>query len=34
MADAVAAGQCAVVGMTYRLTDGRVTVIRPASAHI
>jgi carbonic anhydrase len=29
--DAVAAGKCAVVGMTYRLSDGRVTVVRPAS---
>ena len=27
VADAVAAGQCAVVGMSYRLADGRVSVI-------
>src|SRR5262245_23740445 len=27
LADAVAAGRCAVIGMTYRLADGRVTVI-------
>jgi carbonic anhydrase len=27
LADAVAAGRCAVLGMTYRLADGRVTVI-------
>lgn len=26
-ADAVGSGQCAVVGMTYRLADGRVTVV-------
>ena len=32
--DAVAAGKCAVVGMTYRLSDGRVTVIRPATTAI
>jgi carbonic anhydrase len=27
IADAVAAKECAVVGMAYRLEDGRVTVI-------
>jgi carbonic anhydrase len=27
VADAVAAGRCAVVGMSYRLTDGRVAVV-------
>src|SRR5262249_49796083 len=32
IADAVAAGLCAVVGMSYRLADGRVTVVRPATA--
>jgi carbonic anhydrase len=34
LADAVAAGRCAVVGMSYRLADGRVTVItaEPAAA--
>jgi carbonic anhydrase len=32
VADAVASGHCAVVGMTYRLADGRVTVVRPADA--
>jgi carbonic anhydrase len=32
--DAVAAGQCAVVGMIYRLSDGRVTVIRPVTTAI
>jgi carbonic anhydrase len=32
VADAVAAGQCAVVGMTYRLADGRVTVVRPSQS--
>jgi hypothetical protein len=25
--DAVAAGRCAVMGMSYRLADGRVTVV-------
>jgi carbonic anhydrase len=30
IADAVAAGQCRVVGMSYRLADGRVSVISPA----
>ncbi len=27
VADAVSAGRCAAVGMSYRLTDGRVTVV-------
>ena len=30
IADAISSGRCAVVGMTYRLADGRVTVTRPA----
>lgn len=30
VADAVASGRCAVVGMSYRLADGRVSVISPA----
>lgn len=29
IADAVAAGRCAVVGMSYRLADGRVRVLEP-----
>ncbi len=32
MADAVAAGRCAVAGMSYRLADGRVTVLTSAGA--
>jgi carbonic anhydrase len=30
LAEAVAAGHCAAVGMTYRLADGQVTVTAPA----
>jgi carbonic anhydrase len=29
IADAVATGKCAVIGMSYRLSEGRVTVSRP-----
>jgi len=32
IADAIAAGRCAVVGLTYRLADGRVTVVSPVPA--
>jgi carbonic anhydrase len=30
-AEAVAAGQCTVVGMSYRLADGRITMLTPGS---
>jgi carbonic anhydrase len=32
IAEAVGAGRCAVVGLTYRLADGRVTVVSPVPA--
>jgi carbonic anhydrase len=34
IADAVAAGECAVIGMKYRLADSRVTVITPEPADV
>jgi carbonic anhydrase len=34
VAAAVAAGRCAVTGMSYRLADGRVTVINPVPARV